>query len=285
MENQTEQGLTKSNSTLPVQHSTLLSITKTNLEQVEKSPTVKGLTENNFDLVRQCGTSVAAILDRPNLIMLKKVVDPTLLELFLATELTLLIDSVNLDQRLTIQGHQIPIIAAQLIESFPVETLEDFVLCFKRGSIGFYGSIYRLDAAVLNEWMRAYLEEKYTLIEAEVSKSKTEEQQAATVDYRAYIERKDKERQQAIENPKVPENWSANGTERFKLDYFNSPEYQAKKEMQSKIMRAASDFYNSSVKMADLKLWEDPNGFEIPALTAEDAEKIYSMALSLSQER
>jgi hypothetical protein len=251
----------------------LLSITKTNLEQVEKSPTVKGLTENNFELVRHCGNSVAAILDRPNLIMLKKVVDPTLLELFLATELTLLIDSVNLDQRLTIQGHQIPIIAAQLIESFPVETLEDFVLCFKRGSIGFYGSIYRLDAAVINEWMRAYLEEKYTLVEAEVSKSKTKEQQAATVDYLAYIERKDKERQQAIEKPKAPDNWNTNELERFKL------EYQTRTIFQKKLHRASSEYYSGKPK-DEIKVWEDGNGFEIFAVTEQEGKEIYDQVVS-----
>jgi hypothetical protein len=240
---------------------------------VEQSLTATWLTENNFDLVRRCGNCVAAILDRPNIAMLKKVIDPTLLELFLATELTILIDAVNLDQRLTIQGHQIPIIAAQLIEMYPVESLEDFALCFKRGSTGFYGSIYRLDAAVLNEWMRAYLEEKYTLIEAEVSKSKTKEQQAATVDYRAYIERKDKERQQSIENPKAPDNWNTNELERFKL------EYQTRTAFQKKLHRASSEFYADKPK-EQIKVWEDDNGFEIFAVTESEAKEIYNQVVS-----
>lgn len=255
------------------------SITIQNLEVIKESQTVKGLTENNFDLVRQVGNSVAGILDRPNIIMLKKAVDPTLLELFVATEIGFLIESVSIDQRLTIQGHQIPIIAAQLIESYPVESLEDFVLCFKRGSTGFYGSIYRLDAAVLNEWMRTYLEEKYCLIEAEVSKSKQEETEASKIDYKAFIERQEKERQQAAQNPKVPENAKANELERFKLEYFETSEFQAKQAIQKKLHRASSDFYNGKPP-GEIRIWEDPNGYEILAVTMEDAEKIYDLALA-----
>lgn len=238
------------------------------------------MTENKFPaLIGSVKNSVAELLGRPNIAMLKKVVDTPLLEMFVAVVITDLVDVVNIDQRLNIQGHQIPIISAQLVEQYPAESLEDFVLCFKRGSTGFYGTIYNLDASVLNNWVRSYLDEKYSLVEAEVSKAKTEEQQSATVDYKAYIERKDKERQQTIEQPNVPENLKANELERFKLDRFNSEEYQAKKAIQSKIMRAASEFYNSPlVNMADLKLWEDSNGFQIPALTIEDAEKIYALA-------
>lgn len=242
-----------------------------NLLAVEESPTVKGLTGNNFELIRSVGTSVSAILDRPNIAMLKKVVEPTLLELFLATELTRLIDSVNIDQRLNIQGHQIPIIAAQLIESYPVESLEDFVLCFKRGSIGFYGSIYRLDAAVLNEWMKSYLEEKYTLIEAEVSKSKKEETQAAKIDYKAFIERRQKEQQQADESTKVPENWNTNELERFKL------EYQEKQIFQKKLHRTSSEFY-AGQSMDGIRVWNDEiSGYDIYAKNEQDAEQIFNI--------
>lgn len=212
--------------------------------------------------------------------MLKKVVDTPLLEMFLAVVITDLIDGVNIDQRLNIQGHQVPVIASQLIEQYPTESLEDFVLCFRRGMTGFYGTIYNLDASVLNLWMKAYLEEKYCLIEAEHAKAKTEAQQANTIDYKAYIERREKEMQQAIENPPIPSNAKDNEVERFKLEYFNSMEYQARKSIQDRIMRASSEFYQGQPeKFKELKIWEDENGFEIPALTEQDAEKIYDLAI------
>lgn len=253
------------------------------MQKVAGSQTVSCLIGDNFPaLVRSVGNKVGDLLDRPNIAMLTKVVDTPLLEMFIAVQITNLIDGVNIDQRLNIQGHQVPIIAAQLVEQYPTESLEDFVLCFKRGATGFYGTIYNLDASVLNLWMKAYLEEKYQIIEAEHSKAKKEEYDTlGQVDYAAYIERKERERQQATENPKAPENAKANELERLKLEYFNSVEYRARKATQDQIMRAASEFYNNRPEiMKELKLYEDVNGFEIPALDEQDAEKIYDIALN-----
>jgi hypothetical protein len=245
------------------------------LQKVEESPTVRNLTTNQFPaLIKSVPYRVGDILDRPNIAMLKKVVDTPLLEMFIAVLLTDMIDTVNIDQRLNIQGHQVPVIAGQLVDQYPTESLEDFVLCFKRGSTGFYGTIYNLDASVLNNWMRTYLEEKYSLVEAEHAKAKQEDQQAATIDYRAYIERREKERQQAVENPKVPDNWKTNELERFKLQYKET----SREVIQRKIHRTSSEFY-AGQSTADLKVWTDENtGYDIYARTEEDAEKIYNMA-------
>jgi hypothetical protein len=163
------------------------------LSQVSQTTTVTKLQSNDFEgLEKSVGLSIKAILDCPNIAMLKKVVEPLKIEAFVATQLIKLSKMVNLDARLNLQGHQIPQIAEMLIEQYPVESLEDFILCFKRGSTGFYGTIYRLDASVLNEWMKAYLEEKYGLVEAQVSEVKKDPD--SQIDYNAYLARLEAER-------------------------------------------------------------------------------------------
>ena len=115
-----------------------------------------------------------------------------LLEMFLAIQINNLSETVNLDPRLNFQTYQLDSTAKQLIELFPVESLEDFVLCFKRGALGYYGTIYKLDASVLCEWMKKYLDEKYQLIEVQAQQLKKENDKAIAeinVDYEAYKKR------------------------------------------------------------------------------------------------
>lgn len=247
------------------------------LRRIGRTETAKALQAGEFKLITQSvKNSVSAILDRPNIVMLKKIIDPIIPEMFLAAEITELTKCVNIDARLNIQAAQIPTIAAQLIELFPVETLEDFVLCFKRGATGFYGSIFRLDAAVLIEWMRAYLEEKYQLIEAEVSKSKKEEIENK-IDYRAYAERKAKEMELPVP---PPSNAKDNELERFKLDYLSNSEFQKKRSFQNKLFRESSEYYNRKGRKPDIKLqqFENEHGEIVPAESEEDAIEIHKKA-------
>lgn len=101
-------------------------------------------------------------------------VEPKKVEAFIAYELIKLASRVNVDQRLNIQEHQVNFIAYQLMQQYKNESLADFSLCFRRGAIGMYGEIFRLDGAVINGWMQKYMNEKYQVIERELIKEKDE---------------------------------------------------------------------------------------------------------------
>lgn len=150
--------------------------------------------------------------------MMKQVVDPLTMEIFLVKQLESLKDMVTIDARLNLQNHHIPMIAEDILKRYPVESLEDFVLCFRRGSAGFYGSIYRLDAAVINEWIQKYLEEKYTHIEAlntrATEKNDPKESLKNVIDYEAYKKRKEIEDAQ----PKQT-NQKENEYQKFKMEW------------------------------------------------------------------
>lgn len=53
-----------------------------------------------------------------------------------------------------------------LIEKYPYETFEDFVIMFRNAKTGKYGELYnRLDGQVIFKWMGEYLEEKAAHLE------------------------------------------------------------------------------------------------------------------------
>lgn len=105
------------------------------------------------------------------------VVDPLRIEAFIAFLLTKEVaDMWNGDQRLNLQGHQIPTIAKTLMDTFKNENLADFTICFRRGVMGLYNDekdkLLRIDGAVIVGWMRKYLDEKYQVIENSLMKEK-----------------------------------------------------------------------------------------------------------------
>lgn len=160
------------------------------LSTLLQTTTVKNLTDGTFEgIEKSVGYSVKELLDKPPIAMIKQIVEPEKIEMFLAIQITKLLNGCNIAENLNIQKYQIPIIAAQLIELYPVESLEDFVLCFKRGQCGFYGTIYKLDASVLTEWMAKYLDEKYQLIESNVKKQQQQTTEENEINYDKFKER------------------------------------------------------------------------------------------------
>lgn len=83
---------------------------------------------------------------------------------------------INLASLMSVGGNlnkaQVPFIAEQLIEMYPNESIADFKLCFRKGSIGEYGDIQRLDGITIGQWMKAYIDAKYEAIVNDMMKEK-----------------------------------------------------------------------------------------------------------------
>lgn len=77
--------------------------------------------------------------------------------------LTKLVASVNVSQNLN--DSQIKTIVEDLIDKYKNESIEDFILVFRKARQGEFGTIYHLHSAVIFGWMEFYLEEKYQAVE------------------------------------------------------------------------------------------------------------------------
>jgi len=93
-------------------------------------------------------------------------------EIAIDTALTKLVGSLNLKWNLN--ENQIKQIVEDLVFKYPNETVEDFILVFRRARQNEFGEIYRLDSAVIFGWMEYYLEEKYTVVEQQLKAEKEE---------------------------------------------------------------------------------------------------------------
>lgn len=62
---------------------------------------------------------------------------------------------------------QVTIIASDIINKFPYESLEDFVLCFKKARTFEYGKVFRLESLTFFEWIEKYLNEKADYLEGQ----------------------------------------------------------------------------------------------------------------------
>lgn len=75
----------------------------------------------------------------------------------------------------SLDNYKVQLIATQLIEFFPYESVGDFKVCFFRASAGQYGDIFRLDGIIVRKFMEKYLEEKYEYRDKQNEKRKKEE--------------------------------------------------------------------------------------------------------------
>lgn len=116
---------------------------------------------------------------------------------YIQDELVILASQVNINSNLNLQAHQLPVIAQAIYDNFKTESIEDIILCFRKGAAGFYGQIFRLDGAVIIDWMQKYLEEKYSIVESKIYERKRED---AEIDYKAFQLRitNEREKQKAM---------------------------------------------------------------------------------------
>lgn len=85
-------------------------------------------------------------------------------------QLTRLVSNLNL--KWSINDRQIKTIVEDIIDKYPNESIEDFVLCFKSARQGNYGELVRLDSAIIFRWIGEYLDAKYEALEDKLAREK-----------------------------------------------------------------------------------------------------------------
>jgi hypothetical protein len=183
---------------------------------------VKMLLRGQFDqLSKSVPNRVAALLDCEPITALVSHAGEATVKAFIEAELIKLAGNFNGNPALNLKDYQVPVIADMLIENYKWESVEDFTLCFRKASCGMYGEIYRIDGAVIGQWMARYLEEKYDALEQRKAKEKHDQKESQrvsnAVDGSKYFA-------QILENigpvkPPEKDNAKENAYQRQKMDY------------------------------------------------------------------
>jgi hypothetical protein len=137
------------------------------------------LVNQRFDeLAKSVSNKVADLLECETITALIGHAGERTVQMYLEVEIVKLAANFNGNPALNVKDYQVPIIAEMLIQNYKWESLEDFTLCFRRASCGFYGEIYRIDGAVIGGWMARYLDEKYDALEQAKQKEKKQQTEA-----------------------------------------------------------------------------------------------------------
>lgn len=162
------------------------------LQELSQSVTVQNLNSKNYGANNKLAprTTGEAIERGQPISVVQKITGIQAIEAQIEFDLIAAMSVLNLN--LTLKDYQFQVIARELVAAFPNESIEDFQLCFRRGCLGAYGTIYNVDLSVISNWMREYLEEKYQLIE---NKNYNQIKQEKDVDYEAFKVRLEHERE------------------------------------------------------------------------------------------
>jgi hypothetical protein len=111
------------------------------------------------------GVTILTCIEAPSILKVQKDIgfkDTIRIVSFL---LKSIIDTLKVAHKPT-EESEIFILASDFMEQYKYETLEDFVLCFKKARKNCFGENYhRIDSTILFQWMGKHLEEKAIALE------------------------------------------------------------------------------------------------------------------------
>lgn len=182
--------------------------------------TVQLLKANKFDeIARSVKNKVSELLDCEPITALISHAGQQTVQAYVEAEIVKLAMNFNGNPALNLKDYQVPVIAEMLIENYKWESIEDFTLCFRKASCGMYGEIYRIDGAVIGQWMAKYLEEKYDALEQRKEKEKQKDKNPVSI-VKLTAEHAEEYGKRYVESDaKKKDNRKENGYQREKLSY------------------------------------------------------------------
>jgi hypothetical protein len=215
--------------------------------------TVDLLKKNQFEqLAKSVSNKIADLLTAEPIRSLISNAGREAIQTYLEVEIIKLAGNVNVNPALNIKTHQVPVIAEMLIDQYPLESIEDFTLCFRRATVGLYGEIYRIDGAIINQWFAKYLDEKYDALEQKLAKEKHADKQAEKLTQGKSDEAVDGSKyfKQILENIGAPthEKTARQETEYqiFKTEYLRKKKEEEQQQQQKENDHGRSEQSNSS---------------------------------------
>lgn len=266
----------------------------TAVERVSQNVIVQTLANKQFKKVSEAlPARIVDTLDLPKLREMAMATSDKNVRGFIEFELIKLAERINVSGNLT--DAQIEFIASQLYAMYPNETIADFKLCFERASGGAYGKCWKLDGVEVGNWMKAYLDEKYQVMENQLMAEKDEQYKRPLQNtdwlqlWKESIDKTDEQGGVKTESRNIgflnhlraitPDEARQEGQETpKKATPYIDPHTAEYYETKDRIRRAATEFYRDRHSYSKMQLWT-VGAHEVFAESLEDAEAIYKQAL------
>lgn len=129
--------------------------------------------EDFLQIAASVPNSIEKIAEAIPMCVLKHETGITKIERLIDQEISRCVAMMNVGGNL--KGFQIEFTVETIMTTYPAESVEDIILCLRRGSTGYYGTTYNhLDTGVIIGWLKLHLEEKAYFLERNNAKSKEE---------------------------------------------------------------------------------------------------------------